>query len=286
MPDLLPRRNPAGNKGTFGKVLLIAGSRDMSGACTLSGTGVLRAGAGMVKIITPDCNREIIQTTLPEAMLYTFQGTPDKSRVEKALAWADVLVAGPGLGQDEIAFRLMEQVMENKNLPMVIDADGLNLISAQNRLKNLLALRPPRTTILTPHPGELVRLMGTDMEGYRADREGLARRLAEKSGCIVAAKDAVTMVTGPGRKEIYMNTSGNDGMACAGSGDVLAGITGGLLAQGMECFEGACLGVYLHGLAGDEASRRKGRFGMTASDIAKALPGVMHIQKEERRRNL
>lgn len=128
--------------------------------------------------------------------------------------------------------------------------------------------------------------MGTDMEGYRADREGLARRLAEESGCIVAAKDAVTMVTGPGRKEIYMNASGNDGMACAGSGDVLAGITGGLLAQGMECFEGACLGVYLHGLAGDEASRRKGRFGMTASDIAKALPGVMHIQKEERRQNL
>ena len=286
MPDLLPRRNPAGNKGTFGKVLLIAGSRDMSGACTLSGTGVLRAGAGMVKIITPDCNREIIQTTLPEAMLYTFQGTPDRSQVEKALAWADVLVAGPGLGQDENAFRLMEQVMENKTLPMVIDADGLNLISAQNRLKNLLALRPPRTTILTPHPGELVRLMGTDMEGYRADREGLARRLAEESGCIVAAKDAVTMVTDPGRKEIYMNASGNDGMACAGSGDVLAGITGGLLAQGMECFEGACLGVYLHGLAGDEASRRKGRFGMTASDIAKALPGVMHIQKEERRQNL
>ena len=282
---LLPVRNPAGNKGTFGKVLLIAGSRDMSGACTLSGTGVLRAGAGMLKIITPDCNRGIIQTTLPEAMLYSFQGTPDKGQVEKALEWADVLVAGPGMGQGENALRLMEQVMENKTLPMVIDADGLNLISAHDNLKKLLALRPPCTTILTPHPGELAHLMGAAVKTHQADREETARKLAEESGCIVAAKDAVTMVLRPGKREIYMNTSGNDGMACAGSGDVLAGIIGGLLAQGMGCFEGACLGVYLHGLAGDEASQKNGRFGMTASDIAKALTAVMGIQEEERRRD-
>lgn len=286
LTGLLPTRNPAGNKGTFGKVLLIAGSRDMSGACTLCGTGVLRAGAGMVKIITPDCNREIIQTALPEAMLYSFGGTPDRSQVEKALEWADVLIAGPGMGQDENARILMEQVLANKTLPMVIDADGLNLISANGFLQKLLSMRPIGTTILTPHPGELVRLMGTDMEAYQSDREGPARKLAKEYGCVVAAKDAVTMVYGPGRKEIYINTSGNDGMACAGSGDVLAGITGGLIAQGMKCFEGACLGVYLHGLAGEEASIRNGRYGMVASDIAKALTRVMGIQKEERRQEL
>ncbi len=283
---LLPRRSPSGNKGTFGKVLLTAGSRDMSGACTLSGTGVLRTGAGMVKIITPDCNRGIIQTTLPEAMLYSFQGTPDKVQVEKALDWADVLVAGPGMGQDENALRLMELIMENKTLPMVIDADGLNLISAHNNLKKMLALRPPCTTILTPHPGELVRLAGVDMDAYWSDREVTARKLAEEYGCIVASKDAATMVFEPGRRGIYINTSGNDGMACAGSGDVLAGMMGGLLAQGMPCFEGACLGVYLHGLAGEEASMRKGRYGMTASDISKALTNVMRIQEEERRQDL
>lgn len=272
---LLPERRTDGNKGTFGKVLLVAGSKDMCGACLLSGSSIFKAGAGMVKIITPDCNREIIQSTLPEAMLYTFEGMPSKEKLKESIEWADVIVAGPGLSCGESSLYLMEQILENKTLPMVIDADGLNLIASNERLALMASERENEKLILTPHPGELVRLMGTDMKEYYRDREGLSRALAERFHCIAAAKDAVTIVTEAGRDEIYINTSGNDGMACAGSGDVLAGIIGGLLAQKMEGFEAAALGVYLHGLAGEEAAVKNGHFSMTASDIIKALCFVM-----------
>jgi NAD(P)H-hydrate epimerase len=248
----------------------------MCGACILCGSSILRTGAGMVKIITPACNREILQQALPEAMLYTYEGQPDPDRIAKSIEWADVVVAGPGLGMEENALLLMEQALGAENIPLVADADGLNLIATHESLFGLAKKKKPGTLVVTPHPGELVRLLGEDMEAYKKDREGLAHRLAERLSCVVAAKDAVTFVAKACREELYINTSGNDGMATAGSGDVLAGIVGGLLAQGMEGFEAACLGVYLHGLAGDRASFKRGRFGMTAGDIIKALTEVMN----------
>ncbi len=272
---LLPERKPWGNKGSFGKVLLVAGSRDICGACILCGKSILKAGAGMVKIITPACNRIIVQEAFPEAMLYTFEETPDEEEVKKALTWADVAVAGPGLGTGNTAKELIRQLLAYKSIPMVIDADGLNLLAADQELFELAAGRGEGNLVITPHPGELTRLLKTDMENYRENREKLAFEAAGKLNCVVTAKDAVTFIVEEGRAEICMNITGNDGMATAGSGDVLAGITGGLLAQGMECFEGACLGAYLHGLSGEKASEKKGRYGVTASDIVEAIPHIM-----------
>lgn len=276
---LLPKRQKAGNKATFGKVLLAAGSRDMCGACILCAGAVLRAGAGMVKIITPACNREIIQQSVPEAMLYTFEGLPDEEKVLQSMDWADVVVAGPGLGTGQDGSLLMEWILryersspqslpDAKGLPLVIDADGLNLIAMKSELQNMLK---GKKAILTPHPGELMRLLKKDMKSYQGRQMELSRELAELFSCTAAAKDASTLVVQNGREEIYINTSGNDGMATAGSGDVLAGLIGGLLAQKMEPFEAACLGVFLHGLAGENASERKGRFGMLAGDIVESL---------------
>lgn len=229
----------------------------------------------MVKIITPSCNRIILQETFPEAMLYTFEDKPHMEKVKNSLDWADVVVAGPGIGMGNGTKELMEYLLKDKRCPMVIDADGLNLLAAHQDLFELAAERGEGKLVITPHPGELLRLMKMDMEVYKEDREKLIFTLAKGLHCVVAAKDAVTLVAENGREEIYMNTSGNDGMATAGSGDALAGIIGGLLAQGMDCFFGACLGVYLHGLAGEEAAGKKGRYGMTALDLVKELPFVM-----------
>lgn len=274
LSGLLPERCPWGNKGTFGKVLLLAGSRNMSGACLLCGRSILRAGAGMLKIMTPECNREIVQQSLPEALLDTWEELPKEQTVAKALAWADVVVAGPGMGVGEDARRMIKQVLAEASHPLVLDADGLNLLSMHGDLWRL-AEEYEKSLILTPHPGELARLLHRKMEEYHTDREKLAFTLAEKLGAVVIAKDAATLAVENGRREIYLNTSGNDGMAAAGSGDVLAGIVGGLLAQGMGRFEAACLSTYLHGLAGDFARRQKGAYGMMAGDICEALTQVM-----------
>lgn len=272
---LLPKRRPDGNKGTFGKVLLLAGSHDMSGACILCGSSILRTGAGMVKIITPSCNREIIQTSFPEAMLYTFDEMPDLKQVQSSMDWADVIVAGPGMGTGRNAGLLIEHVLREGKGPLVLDADALNLIAGHEKLRMLAAEYEAGKLILTPHPGELVRLAKTDMEEYHHQREKLLFELAGELACIIIAKDAVTIAAQAGRKEVYINTSGNDGMATAGSGDVLAGMIGGLLAQKADVFDAACLGVYLHGLAGEEASIKNGRRAVVASDIIKNLPLVM-----------
>jgi len=273
--ELLPKRRPDGNKGTFGKVLLLSGCQDMGGACILCGRSILKTGAGMVKIITPSCNREILQNAVPEAMLYTFDEEPDKEKLEKSIDWADVIVAGPGMGMKKSAYQLLKYILEEAAGPLVLDADALNLIAAHENLRMLAAGYGTGRLVITPHPGELARLTGTLIEEYQKHREELVYALAKELHCVVAAKDAVTMVAQDGKREVYINTSGNDAMAGAGSGDVLAGIIGGLLAQKKEIFDAACLGVYLHGLAGEEASLKEGRYGMTASDMLNKLSFVM-----------
>lgn len=281
MAQLLPKRNPAGHKGSFGKVLLIAGSRDMAGAAVLCGRSILRTGAGMVKIITPDANRSIIQRALPEAMLYTYRKHPDPDRVEEALLWADVVTAGPGMGQGTAAGELLGQVLrrEDKKAPIVLDADALNLIAESETLKEAVRDYDRGRIILTPHPGEFVRLSGLSMEEYGKDRRRAVADLAGRFGCIVAGKDATTCAASPDVEPVFMNLSGNDGMATAGSGDVLAGIIGGLLAQGLAPFEAACLGICLHGSAGDAAAAKKSRYGVMASDI---IEEICHIKEDEK----
>lgn len=269
--ELLPVRDPAGNKGTFGKVLVFAGSVNMCGAAVLCAKSVLRTGAGMVKIIAPEENRVILQTALPEAMLFTYGRKPDMKALKETVNWADVLVCGPGIGKSDTAVSLLHQVLEQRIKPMVLDADALNLISEQSSLKEAVLKYEGGRIVMTPHPGEFVRLSGLSMEKYQSARGSEIKQLAEEYGCIVVGKDAVTIIASANFELLYMNTTGNDGMATAGSGDVLAGVIGGLLAQGMEPFSAACVGVLAHGAAGDKAAELKGRYAVTASDIVKEL---------------
>jgi len=268
--DLLPKRDRAGNKGTFGKVLLIAGSENMSGAATLAAKAAYRTGAGMVKVVTLPENREILQQTVPEALLQS--GTDLTAQLQ---GWADVVVIGPGIGKDSRAYQLLEQVLKNCRLPMVIDADGLNLLAEHVELRDLCREtgKAGRNIILTPHMGELSRLTGKSVTVLKESPADCGKELAEELGAVVVAKDARTLVCACGEK-VYVNLTGNSGMATAGSGDVLAGMLGALLAQGMKSYEAACAGVYLHGAAGDRAARELGEYGCMAGDLV-ALCDVM-----------
>lgn len=261
--ELLPKRTPQGNKGTFGKVLLAAGSLNMAGAAILSARAAYRAGAGMVRVITPSENRCILQGALPEALLGT------EEDLEQSMEWADVIAIGPGLGQGDAALDCLKTVIERSRLPLVVDADGLNLLAEHKELQRELASQK-RELILTPHVGELSRLTGKSVETLQEDLPAHGRDLAQKLHGVVAAKDARTCICAE-HKPVCINLRGNSGMATAGSGDVLTGVIAGLLAQGMTPYEAACVGVYIHALAGDFAARRTGEHGLMAGDIIEGL---------------
>lgn len=260
--NLLPQRKTSGHKGTFGKVLLYAGSREMSGAALLCARAVLCSGAGMLKVLTEESNHALLRTVLPEAMLAT---DPVKD-----LKWADVLVAGPGIGTSKEAKETLGILLRAADLPMVLDADALNLLAEGPELMELVKEKASKQpVILTPHPGEFLRLSGLAITDYQQEREKAVRTFQEQSQCILVSKDACTVVTDG--TSLYLNSTGNDGMATAGSGDVLTGVIGSLLAQGLPAFEAAAKGAFLHGLAGDEAALKKGKHGMIASDLIENL---------------
>ena len=261
--ELLPKRNSAGNKGTFGKVLLIAGSHNMAGAAILSAKAAYRMGAGMVKVITVPTNREILQETLPEALLGIWEDLQD------SLKWADVVAIGPGLGKKEEARQALHTVVEKSNQPLVIDADALNLLAEKDDLCQTLA-RQERCVILTPHVGELARLIGDSIEEVKGKLLPCAMQYAAKVKKIVVAKDARTFICKE-HEPICVNTCGNSGSATAGSGDVLTGIIAGLLAQGMDGFTASGVGVYLHACAGDYVALEKGEHACMAGDLVVAL---------------
>ncbi len=268
--EQLPIRNAAGNKGTFGKVLLFAGSVNMCGAAILCAGSILRSGAGMVKVITCEENREILQKALPEAMLFVYKEETEAETVFREMEWADVLAAGPGIGRGKDSTDLLSLFLKQGEKPLVLDADALNLIAMSEELQNAVKSYKGEV-VMTPHPGEFVRLAGIDMEKYRENPTRAVKELAEKFNCVLVGKDAVTLVTSPGDNTVYLNVTGNDGMATAGSGDVLTGIIGGLLAQGLHAKKAASLGVYLHGNAGDKAASVKSNYGVIASDIIEYL---------------
>jgi len=261
--ELLPKRRRDGNKGTFGKLLLVAGSETMAGAAVLAAKAAYRTGVGMVKVITPAENRSILQGAVPEALM----GTVEELR--EGMEWADVIVIGPGLGKSERALACMEQVISGSRKPLLIDADGLNLLAEHSELRTALAKQggEDRDVILTPHVGELSRLIGRSIADCKQDLANCGRRLAAELHVTVAAKDARTFVCRE-QSPVYVNLNGNSGMATAGSGDVLSGIVAAFLAQGLRAFEAAFAGVYLHGLAGDLAAARLGEYACMAGDIA------------------
>lgn len=266
IPLWMPKRKPGGNKGTFGKVLVVASAKNMAGAGLLCARGCFAAGAGMVRIHTVEENRVICQTVLPEAMVTVQEeGKAELALLEKDLQWCDVVAAGPGLGLGKTSEILMEYLLANCHKPMVLDADGLNLLSRHPRWKSYLG----KHCIVTPHLGEMSRLNGVSIEEIKKNPVKYAEEFQRETGAVCVLKDARSVIAT--EDKVYLNTSGNDGMATAGSGDVLGGILAGLLAQGLSVPEAAPLGAYLHGIGGDEAKLLKGRRGMLSGDIIQGL---------------
>lgn len=278
----IPGRIPDSNKGSYGRVLCITGSRGMSGAAYLSAKAAYLAGAGLVRIYTEESNRIILQQLLPEAIVTTYsaeKGDPFQELPE-LLEWADVVCLGCGLGMSECSGTLVKQVLERSTKPGVIDADGLNLLSelSEEEQKNLLT----RNTqyVFTPHIKEMSRLFKIGVKELKEQRIEYARNYTERFPVTLVLKDSRTIVAREG-EQVYVNTSGNAAMAKAGAGDVLSGIITGLLAQKMDCYEAARLGTYLHGLAGDAAKESCGSYSVLAEDLLSGFRKVL-IDLEEK----
>lgn len=263
-----PKRKKNSHKGSYGKVLMIVGSEAMAGAAYLSAKAAYATGAGLVQIYTPKENRIVLQQLLPEAIITTYQDY-NETEVMCLLEWADVVGMGCGLGTDRVAQELVAAVLEYGNCPCVIDADGLNILA--KHMEWFLHAKQP--LILTPHMKEMARLLACTVEELVAERFSKLVSFAEKNAVVCVLKDARTLVA-KRDENIYLNTSGNSAMAKGGSGDVLTGIIAGILAQEKDSYKAACLGVYLHGLAGDIAKEKKGSYSVLASDLIDALSDV------------
>lgn len=257
------------HKGSRGKVLCIAGSQKMGGAACLVGKATMDAGAGMVQIYTPSCNRDLILASFPEALVSCYDKKPEEEKLLKLMSWADVIAIGPGLGTTAEAESLVSFVLRNASVPLVLDADALNIISLHmDWLKSSHAER-----IVTPHLGEMSRLTGNPLAFVQSKKLSLCCEFARDYQVICVLKDAAT-ITAISYGNVFINTTGNGGMASAGSGDVLTGIIAGLIAQGLAGDKAAPVGVYLHGLAGDYAMKKHSLRGMTASDLLEGLQTV------------
>lgn len=267
---LIPPRRSYTNKGSYGKVLVIAGSVNMAGAAVFSAKAAYLSGCGLVRVLTPEENRTIIQSTLPEAVLTTYHSKkPEPETIIAALQWADVIVCGPGIGTGEAAHRLVQTVLKNAAVPVIMDADALNVISEETDI-----LRMPHTDlIVTPHLGEMARLQGVTVSYIQDHLVESAEEFARTYHLICVLKDARTITAIP-YERTYVNLSGNNGMATGGSGDVLTGVIAGLIAQGAKPELAAPLGVYVHGLAGDAAAEKDGHYSLMAQALLEAMPRV------------
>jgi ADP-dependent NAD(P)H-hydrate dehydratase len=270
---VLPPRPPDSNKGMFGRVLVVAGSRGMSGAAVLCASAALRGGAGLVYLAVP---QEIQPQVAVANPCYLTAGLPQDEQGSLspaaeagllALCHAkDVIACGPGLGRSPAITAIILALIPRAPVPLVIDADGLNALAGQT--DRLRQRQPP--VILTPHPGEFARLLNTDVPTVQSQRRQLAVRFALEHHLVLVLKGHVTIVT-DGRR-LYENGTGNPGMATGGTGDVLTGLIAALLGQRLEPFAAAQLGVYLHGLAGDLARDEVGEVSLIASDLLTHLP--------------
>ena len=267
---MLPGRRPNSHKGDYGKALIIAGSRGMAGAAYLAALAAYRTGAGLVQIYTPEENRTILQTLLPEAIIRCYDFF-DERELLRLLDWADVVSIGSGLGTSDKSRRILQTTLENVQVPCVVDADGLNLLAEHSRYLDRL---PHENFVFTPHMKEMSRIVRRTVEELQRDRMEILSQFTGENRVTCVLKDARTCVCRQGEHP-FVNLSGNAAMAKAGSGDVLAGVIIGLLAQGMPCFDGAVLGVYLHGLAGDAAREEKGAYSVLARDLTDALGAVL-----------
>ncbi len=269
--SLLPDRNPWGHKGNFGKLLLLCGSRGYTGAAFFAAMGALRSGAGLVFLGVPESIYGIEAVKLNEPVIFPLPdagGRLSADAVPEILTrfpQMDAVLVGPGLGQSEGTLAVVRAMLEKAECPVVVDADGINVLSAHRDL--LRGRKSP--TILTPHDGEFARLGGVIGE----DRMSAAAALAEELGCVVLLKGHETCITDGA--DGYLNPTGNPGMAVGGSGDVLAGVITALLGAGLPPLEAAACGAWLHGAAGDRCAAELGQYGMLPTDMLSALPRLM-----------
>jgi hydroxyethylthiazole kinase-like uncharacterized protein yjeF len=274
---VLPLRPVDAHKGTYGHLLVVAGSVGRTGAAVLTCLGALRAGTGLVTCATPSSQQPVVAARLSEAMTELLPETASRTlsakaveRVLELLSRMDAVALGPGVGLDPETQAAVQILVRDVERPMVVDADALTALAGRPGI----CRDAPAPRLLTPHPGEAARLLGCGVPEVQADRIASARRLAAESGAIVALKGARTVVAGPDGR-VALNPTGNPGMATGGTGDVLTGVAGGLLAQGVTPSAALSAAVYLHGLAGDLAAESRGEVGLVAGDVADAIPAAI-----------
>ena len=273
---MLPDRPEDSNKGTYGRLLVIAGSKGMAGAAYLNAHAAYMTGAGLVRIYTSSDNREILQTLLPEAIITTYEEY-NKEELLSLLTWADSVCIGSGLGMSRLSEKILKTVIEYVKVPCLIDADGLNLL-AEN--KNYLNQMAERRFVITPHMKEMSRLTGTPVEELKADRMQILKDFISRYRITCVLKDSRTLIASE-EKGIRMNLTGNSAMAKAGSGDVLAGVISGWMVQGKEAEDAAELGTYIHGLSGDLAKFEKGVYSVMARDLIEYISKALMKLEEE-----
>lgn len=284
---LLPKRPDNAHKGSFGHLFVLAGSRGFTGAGRLTCEAACRAGAGLVTLGIPKTLADIAAMTLLEAMSLPLPGTEQESLSSDALQPAldfaadkSAVALGPGLSQHPDTVTFVHRFLPACPVPLLVDADGLNALSKDPDLLHQRARQSGVATVLTPHPGEMARLMRSGTKNVQENREGVACAFAENYEVVLALKGAGTIIATP-EGHCVRNSTGNQGLASGGTGDVLSGIIGGLLAQRLPAYDAACIGVYLHGLAADLAIHNKSPRSLIARDVIAALPEAWHTLEAE-----
>ncbi len=266
---LLPKRFDTMHKGDCGRVFLLAGSVGMTGAAALCGEAAMRTGSGLVTVGTPENTQPVLAAKLTEAMTLPLCGEDEMiavSQIKRQIEQSDAVGIGPGTGRIKLVLSALAIALARRK-PLVIDADGLNVLS-----EHIDILKGEHgTVVLTPHPGEMSRLCGVSVPEIQERRTEIAAEFAKRYGVTVLLKGKDTVIASPSG-EVHQNPTGNSGMASGGMGDVLTGVIASLLGQGLEGYQAAVLGAFLHGLAGDLAAEELGEFGMIAGDVVKKLP--------------
>lgn len=262
----LPKRKPDTHKGDYGRVLVVAGSRGMAGAATLAAEAAYRSGAGLVYIACPSHLVNVMSVKTTCSVVWPFEEGTAVGQLLEFASKCDVAVIGPGLGQTPMIAGAVREVVGALEIPMVLDADGLNAFEAFPELLG----RGAAPRVITPHPGEAARLLQSLPSDIQKNRAATATELAERFLSVAVLKGHRTIVADG--KQSYLNKTGNPGMATGGTGDVLAGVIGALIGQKLSPYDAACLGVHVHGKAGDLAAKKVGQVSLMATDLLAALP--------------
>ncbi|MCR4922528.1 MAG: NAD(P)H-hydrate dehydratase [Lachnospiraceae bacterium] len=267
----LIKRYDSSNKGSYGKLLIIAGSESAGGCAYLSAMAAFKAGAGMVRILTHRENKDFLLNSLPEAMISSFDtAPPDRNELKELYSWADAILIGPGTGKDEKARAIFDSVFTDTDLPLVVDADGISMLREHLEAYDERRLPIDRTIIITPHIKEMSLFTGLKVSDIKEDPIAIAGESSARYGIVCVLKDARTVIADRDGS-IRINLSGNNGMSVAGMGDVLAGIILSLLGQGASAFDAASYGAFIHGRAGDDASLSGSKSGLLPRDLIKNI---------------